>query len=116
MSNGEVFSENVANYSKPFRYIWDEVAVLVTFESDWESAKRILDEIAQRHADTVRTAAEPAVLAAAGRLLLPASELAAGVYTSVRDSGVLLSLRYLVARASAARRSRAIWEERTLSV
>src|SRR6059036_1316243 len=33
--NGKVFTDPVANYNKGFRYIWNEVPVVVTFESDW---------------------------------------------------------------------------------
>src|SRR3989441_12617332 len=39
--NGKVFTEPVANYDKGFKYIWNEVPVLVTFESDWRQAKAI---------------------------------------------------------------------------
>jgi small-conductance mechanosensitive channel len=33
--NGKVFSESLANYSKGLAYIWNEIPVRVTFESDW---------------------------------------------------------------------------------
>src|SRR5207244_2876538 len=39
--NGKVFTDPVANYNKGFRYIWNEVPVVVTFESDWKKAKQI---------------------------------------------------------------------------
>ena len=37
--NGKVFTEVLANYSKGFQYIWNEIPVLITFESNWEKAK-----------------------------------------------------------------------------
>ena len=40
--NGKVFKEVLANYSKGFQYIWNEIPVLVTFESNWKKAKEIL--------------------------------------------------------------------------
>jgi small-conductance mechanosensitive channel len=43
--NGKVFTEMLANYSKGFQYIWDEIPVLITFESNWEKAKGILEGI-----------------------------------------------------------------------
>ena len=36
--NGKIFTDPVANYNKGFKYIWNEVPVLVTFESDWRKA------------------------------------------------------------------------------
>ena len=43
--NGLIFSETLANYGKGFKYIWNEIPVLVTFESNWEKAKKLLIEI-----------------------------------------------------------------------
>jgi len=47
--NGKVFIEPQANYTKAFRFIWNEIPVLVTFESDWKKAKGLLEEIAKEH-------------------------------------------------------------------
>ena len=38
--NGKVFQEYIANYSKGFYYIWHEIPVLITFESNWRKAKK----------------------------------------------------------------------------
>lgn len=38
--NAKVLTDVVANYSKGFQQIWDELPVLVTFESNWRKAKR----------------------------------------------------------------------------
>jgi len=38
--NGKVFIDILANYSKGFKYIWNEVPVLLTFERDWRKAKK----------------------------------------------------------------------------
>ncbi|NIP82375.1 MAG: mechanosensitive ion channel, partial [Gemmatimonadetes bacterium] len=45
--NGLVFREPLANYTRGMQYIWNEIRVLVTFESNWKRAKQILDEIVQ---------------------------------------------------------------------
>ena len=43
--NGFVFSKFQANYTEGFEYIWNEIPVLLTFESDWKKAKTILENI-----------------------------------------------------------------------
>lgn len=58
ISNGQVFSMAIANYSKGFEYIWNEIPVLLTFESDWENARKILQKIAERHSIDAHTAAQ----------------------------------------------------------
>jgi small-conductance mechanosensitive channel len=48
--NGTVFKTAQANYTAGFEYIWNEVPVLVTFESDWKKAKEILTDVINKHA------------------------------------------------------------------
>ena len=43
--NGKVFIESLANYGKGFHFIWNEMPVLITFESNWKKAKKILEKI-----------------------------------------------------------------------
>ncbi|MFC1556036.1 mechanosensitive ion channel family protein [candidate division KSB1 bacterium] len=49
--NSLVLTDVVANYSKGFSQIWNEIPVLVTFESNWKRAKDILQTIANKDAD-----------------------------------------------------------------
>ena len=49
--NGKVFVDTVASYNKGFHYIWNEMPVMITFESNWEKAKNILSVIAKKHAE-----------------------------------------------------------------
>ncbi|MEL7503126.1 MAG: mechanosensitive ion channel family protein [Cyanobacteria bacterium J06554_6] len=93
--NSWVFQQAVANYSKGFQYIWNEIPVLITFESDWEKAKSILTTIANEHAAARSEAAQTHLRQAAKKYLIFYSKLTPIVYTSVRDSGVLLTIRYL---------------------
>ena len=40
--NGIVFTQPQSNYTTGFQHIWHEIPVLVTFESDWKKAKKII--------------------------------------------------------------------------
>jgi small-conductance mechanosensitive channel len=111
VNNGQVFSQSLANFSKGFEHIWNEIAVLVTFESDWEKAKGILREIANRHDEELSAAAEEKVRAAARRFMIFYSKLTPTVYTSVRDCGVLLTVRYLCDPRRRRSSEESIWED-----
>jgi small-conductance mechanosensitive channel len=93
--NGRVFQEAQANYSKGFAYIWNEIPILVTFESDWRKAKEILTEVANRDAAHLSKAAEESVRLAARQFMIFFTHLSPVVYTKIADSGVLLTIRYL---------------------
>ena len=45
--NGSVFNQTIGNYYLGFHYIWLEVPVLVTFESNWQRAKQLMADIAE---------------------------------------------------------------------
>jgi len=109
--NGKVFTDTTANYTKGFQHIWNEIAVLVTFESDWEKAKLILTEIANRCAEKLSATAQQRLRKAAQKYMIFYSKLTPVVYTSVADSGVLLTIRYLTAPRHRRGSSEAIWEE-----
>ena len=109
--NGRVFTDALANYSKGFQYIWDEVGVLITFESNWQKAKHILQEIAVRHAEHLSAQAERRVREASKKFMIFYSKLTPIVYTSVEDSGVMLTLRYLTEPQKRRGRLQAIWED-----
>jgi len=108
--NGKVLTEVTANFSKGFQYIWNELPVLVTFESDWRKAKDILQRIAEEHSAHLTEAAQQQVREVSRRFLIFYQTLTPTVYTSVRDSGVLLTIRYLCAPRERRGSAQAIWE------
>ena len=93
--NGKIFNEVLANYSQGFQYIWNEIPVLVTFESDWRKAKQILDEIAHQHGDSLSDSAARRLREAAKKFMIFYKKLTPVVYTTVKDCGVMLTIRYL---------------------
>lgn len=109
--NGKVLTEVVVNYTRGFHYIWNEIPVLVTFESDWAKAKKILQEIADRHVGETAKQARLELRKAAQRFMLYYSRLTPTVYTKVEDSGVLLTIRHLVEPRKRRGALGAIWEE-----
>jgi small-conductance mechanosensitive channel len=108
--NGKVLSEVLANYSKAFEYIWNEIPVLVTFESNWRKAKKLLEQIADEVGRPPSTEADTGVQRASQRFLIAAPTLTPIVYTSVVDSGVLLTLRYLCLPKQRRGTTQQVWE------
>ena len=109
--NGKVFTEMLANYSKGFKYIWNEIPVLITFESDWKKCKEILAEIATRHAEHLTEKAAEKVKEASARMMVFYTTLTPTVYTSVKDCGVLLTIRYLCKPRERRGSEQGIWED-----
>ncbi len=109
--NGRVFVETTANYTKGFQHIWNELPVLVTFESNWEKAKGLLLEIANRRTEQMSSNAQQRLRTAARKYMIFYSKLTPTVYTSVKDSGVLLTIRYLTEPRRRRGTAQEIWED-----
>jgi small-conductance mechanosensitive channel len=108
--NSRVLREPVSNYETGFQYIWHEIPVLVTFESDWRKAKQLFSKIADEKAEHLSRGAEEQIRRAAMRYLIFFRNLSPIVYTSVRESGVLLTLRYIVKPRQRRQSEETLWE------
>ena len=86
--NSKVFTESQANYSAGFEFIWNEIGVLLTFESDWQKAKTLLGDIITNHAETLSLSAEKKIREASKKYMIFYQYLTPIVYTRVMDSGV----------------------------
>lgn len=94
--NGLVFTTPLANYTEGFRFVWHEVPVLVTFESNWQRAREII-------AGVIAGLTPPAdEMAALDEIRETMTDYRIGdmsyeprVYLTVADSGVLLTARLL---------------------
>ncbi|HEY6783428.1 MAG TPA: mechanosensitive ion channel domain-containing protein [Gemmatimonadales bacterium] len=109
--NGRVLTDVIANYSEGFEYIWNEIPVLVTMESDWERAKQILLEIVQRDSAEIVKAAEESVRHSTKKFMILYTTLTPTVYTKVGEDGVVLTMRYLCEPRKRRVTEQTIWED-----
>lgn len=109
--NHKVFSDSLANYTSDFEFIWNELQVLITFESDWRKAKNILQEIADEHLKDFVEQAQTQVRRAKKSYLIHYSYLTPIVYTDVQDSGVRLTIRHLSDPRKRRSITERIWED-----
>lgn len=108
--NGWTFKHPVANYDEVFPYIWNEIEVVVTFESDWRLAKRTLEGILALSAEDVEVDARKHIAANSGSLHLRFLHLTPVVWTAVGESGIKLTMRYLCSSRKRRTSASAIWE------
>lgn len=95
LPNGKVFLKPQANYSSGFEYIWNEVKVNITFESVWQKAKLILEQIINELAEDIPVKAQKEILEASKNYMIYYKHLTPIVYTSVKEYGIRLTVRYL---------------------
>ena len=109
--NGLIFTETLANYGKGFKYIWHEIPVLVTFESDWKKAKNLLIDIVLKNSKIQQENAEKRFDEATKKFVVQKPALESDVITKVDASGVELTLRYLCKPTKRRETEHKIWED-----
>ena len=108
--NSRVFTHLQYNYSVGVPFIWDEIPVLITFESDWQKAKELLVAIVQQSIPATNRVSQEDLRRVSQEYRLSAIDTEPVVITSVLDSGVLLTLRYTVKPIERRLYSERIWE------
>jgi small-conductance mechanosensitive channel len=109
--NGTIFTQAQSNYSAGFKFIWNEIAVLVTFESNWRLARDILQRIVSEHTEDLSADAEKKIIEASKKYMIFYQYLTPIVYTSVKDSGILLTMRYICDARRRRITEHEIWED-----
>ena len=108
--NALIFTQPVINATLEFAYIWLELPVVATFESQWRPLRELLLELAAKHAGE-RVAEAQAALRGSTRLMVDYGALTPTVYTKAVDHGVQVTLRCLVAARTRRMVEDAIWRD-----
>lgn len=95
LPNSNVFRHGICNYTKGFPFIWNEFTTIVTFESDWRTAKDLMLKQAEEEAEKIEEQVSRQIKQMQSQYAIQYERFGPIVYTSIADSGVALSLRYL---------------------
>ena len=110
--NGQIFILTLANYGKGFKYIWNEISMQITYESDWRKAKKILEKIATMHSTHLTASAKRQFKKASRKFMIKSNEqLEPSIYISAEDNGIKLTIRYLCEPFLRRPTSKEIWED-----
>ncbi|GIV60259.1 mechanosensitive ion channel family protein [Rhodocaloribacter litoris] len=93
--NSWIFEHALYNYTRGFRFIWNELSVTVTFRSDWQAAHDILLRLANISAEIVEQQASREIRQMSGEYLIHYGILSPFVYVRIVENGIRLTLRYL---------------------
>ena len=109
--NSRVFTDTLANYEKSFPFIWDNIKTQVTFESNWQTTKEIFLKIGEKFSKKYSPEEISDFKRTSKHLFMSFKEFEPVVNNTVKDSGVEISLRYMVEPRLKRKMRTAIWEE-----
>ena len=95
LPHGQIFKNALYNYTQGFEYIWNELSIVITFESDWKKAKEILLEFGKQESQEIQEQVKNKIKRMSEKYLIYFKKFTPIVYTKIGDNGIKLTLRYL---------------------
>lgn len=95
--NAWIYRHGVKNYTEGFGYLWFEESVVVTYDSDWRTARELMLEVAEENLPRQEEEAREELRQMTSEYLLQFNVLSPFVYVDLADHGVKLTLRHLAA-------------------
>ncbi|MBN2120882.1 MAG: mechanosensitive ion channel [Candidatus Omnitrophica bacterium] len=113
--NSAIFKKENFNYSRGFEFIWNEIRILVTFESDYKRAEEIMMRHASKEEEGMESIVKKKIDIMTNQYMIYYDKLTPIIYANIKESGVELTLRYLtearMRRATQDRLCRAILDD-----
>ncbi len=105
--NGKVIYSDIYNYTADHSFIWDEVHIPVTHESDWKKAESILHTIITEATGELSVSAMEEISHLKSKYFLTNDDVEPHVYMTITDNWISLYGRYIVS----ARRRRTVQDK-----
>ena len=96
VSNSKIFAEPVFNYSRDFPFIWEEMAIPITYAADRARAEAILLEAAHLHATEGDSMAMEKKAELQERFGVDPIDIDSKVYYRITDNWLELTVRFVI--------------------
>jgi small-conductance mechanosensitive channel len=105
--NGLVLGHPFYNYTGDHSFVWDEISLPVTYDSNWQKARDIVLAIIRKETDAITLQAEAEIERIGEKYYLPKKVVEPSVYLTLTDNWIQLDARYVTdARSRRLLRSR----------
>lgn len=94
--NGMVITGSTYNFTRDHRYLWDEIMIPVTYDSDWRLAKEAFLKILHAQTSSFQEGAQGDIDRIGEKYYLPAQDIEPNIYIVPTDNWIALHLRYVV--------------------
>jgi small-conductance mechanosensitive channel len=96
VANRVVFSEPVYNYTQKWHYVWDEIAIPITYTSDWQRAGEIMLQHGREHTASFQPQAQAEFSALMKNYPVHETAVEPTLYVVMTDNWIEMTLRYVV--------------------
>ena len=94
LPNGVLLTGTLQNYTRDFDFIWDEITLPITYDSDWHHAANLILEIVKKETAHVRENAQRIMEKLEGKYYFTQKSLEPAIYVSLNDNWITFGVRY----------------------
>ena len=96
VANRTVFAAPVFNYTQHFRYLWDEITIPITYDSNWRLAGELALEHGRQYSSALLAEAEAELRQMKEHYPLEETAVEPTLYVVMTDNWIEMTLRYVV--------------------
>lgn len=105
--NGLVINHPLYNYTRDHSFVWDEISIPLTYDSDWRRAKDLILAIVIKETAAMTVQADAEIERIGETFYLPKKVVEPSAYITLTDNWITLDIRYVAeARSRRVLRSR----------
>ncbi|HII05972.1 MAG TPA: mechanosensitive ion channel [Methanotrichaceae archaeon] len=92
--NGYILAGSVNNYTKDHDFIWDDISIPITYDSDWKEAVTKILSVVRRETDHVAYQAGKELSTLEEKYYLPRRVVEPAVFITMTDNWINFNIRY----------------------
>ncbi len=93
--NGLVLNGTIQNYTRDFDFIWDEITIPITYDSDWKEASEKILEIVTKETVDVSEKAQKIMEKIEGKYYFTKRSLQPAIFLTLTDNWITFGIRYV---------------------
>ncbi|MGC9467648.1 MAG: mechanosensitive ion channel family protein [Anaerolineae bacterium] len=97
VANRAIFSDPVYNYTQHWPYVWDEITIPITYDSNWRLAQKVITEHGRKYTMDFFAAAQAELQNLVKRYPIEEMTVEPTLYVVMTDNWIEMTLRYVVA-------------------
>ena len=93
--NGYVLSGNINNYTKDYNFIWDEISIPVTYDSDWKGAYTKILDIVKKETENRKDKVAKEISELGEKYYLLKRDIEPAIFLTLTDNWITFNIRYV---------------------
>jgi len=93
--NASVLAGTIQNYTKDFTFMWDELTIPITYDSDWKEASTKIIDIVKKETNQVSENAKKTMEKIEGKYYFTQRSLDPAIFMTLTDNWITFAIRYV---------------------